>query len=537
MTDSHVPDFARCMNTFEAELDFIHRCLRRYGVQGADAEDLAQDVFFVMWRRWSAFDASRPLRPWLSGIAYKVTRRHQRKIGRFVPQPTVDKPDDAPTAEDAIDSARAGVRVRKALSTLSEKHRSVLVLHDMEGLPMREIASRMEVPLFTAYSRLRLAREALAKEMDRRQRRSFTAPALLFDFDSPSPRLAAETRERVLARIRAAGPRHRDAGPAFGRPRLGRTAWVTAGLGLVGVMGLWLDVVSSKESRQPAPVVSARAERTDVPAAETRSERVRALPRATTAAPTPALRVPDMDEGLARGLTAYWRFDDDRAAHWAHDSSGRGHDCILRGAIPSSAWGDGTVGGAMRFGRLQWLECIDGEPAATAPKEISGVAWIERTRARNERHWALVARRMASTPFRYFFFGFAGDDLMIDSNAWHGKIVRPFPRALGEWVHVAFTHDGEGVTKLFIAGNEVGRAQHLATAVSGESALLTIGAFSMPEAGAARAFFDGSIDELALYDRALGAEEIAALAAGVQPRLRANADESRISVSDGDLSR
>src|SRR4029079_8726021 len=124
---------------------------------------------------------------------------------------------------------------------------------------------------------------------------------------------------------------------------------------------------------------------------------------------------------------------------------------------------------------------------------------------------ALVARRMASTPSRYFLFGFLGDDLTIESNAWHGGITRPFPRQLGQWVHVAFTHDSAGVTKLFIGGIEVGRAQHAPATMNGENALLTIGAFSTPESGVARAHFDGAIDELVLYERALSAEEITAL--------------------------
>src|SRR3954451_2557419 len=102
------PHAATCARAFEEELDYVYRSLRRLGVAPADAEDLAQDVFLVMWRRWADYQADRPLRPWLAGIALHVAQRHGRRRQREIPGADVDAPDDRAPLEDqlAADHAR-----------------------------------------------------------------------------------------------------------------------------------------------------------------------------------------------------------------------------------------------------------------------------------------------------------------------------------------------------------------------------------------------------------------------------------------------
>jgi RNA polymerase sigma-70 factor (ECF subfamily) len=55
-----------------------------------------------------------------------------------------------------------------ALDQISEMQREVFVLHEIEELPMQEVAKRVECGVFTAYSRLRLARRALKKALAER---------------------------------------------------------------------------------------------------------------------------------------------------------------------------------------------------------------------------------------------------------------------------------------------------------------------------------------------------------------------------------
>jgi RNA polymerase sigma factor (sigma-70 family) len=147
------------VRAFESEFDHVHRTLRLRGVPPADIEDLAQEVFIVMWRRWADFDASRGLRAWLDGIAFNVVGNHLRRRRRAdVPDGELDPIDPSPHGEDILAATRAKRAVLRAMEALPAAYRTVLARHDVDGVPMRAIAEQQGVPLFTAYTRLRKAR-------------------------------------------------------------------------------------------------------------------------------------------------------------------------------------------------------------------------------------------------------------------------------------------------------------------------------------------------------------------------------------------
>src|SRR4051794_28126326 len=82
-----------CVRIFEADFDYVYRSLLRMGVAAADAEDLAQEVFLVMWRRRADWDAGRPLRPWLFGVAMRIAHEYRHRRGREAPSGLLDQPD------------------------------------------------------------------------------------------------------------------------------------------------------------------------------------------------------------------------------------------------------------------------------------------------------------------------------------------------------------------------------------------------------------------------------------------------------------
>jgi RNA polymerase sigma-70 factor (ECF subfamily) len=75
------------------------------GVAAADAEDLAQEVFLVMWRRRADWDAGRPLRPWLFGVALRIAHEHRHRRGREAPVGLVDQADERPRGEEQVAAA------------------------------------------------------------------------------------------------------------------------------------------------------------------------------------------------------------------------------------------------------------------------------------------------------------------------------------------------------------------------------------------------------------------------------------------------
>jgi RNA polymerase sigma-70 factor (ECF subfamily) len=144
---------------FEAELSYVHNTLCRLGVRSADIEDLTHDVFLAVHQGLPRFDARRPIRPWLFGIAFRVASDYRRRA-RFSREIAreADAADEAPAADEQLAADEARRLVLRALDGIELDRRAVLVLHDIDGHGVPEIAEALAIPLNTAYSRLRLAR-------------------------------------------------------------------------------------------------------------------------------------------------------------------------------------------------------------------------------------------------------------------------------------------------------------------------------------------------------------------------------------------
>jgi RNA polymerase sigma-70 factor (ECF subfamily) len=150
-----------CLDAYQRELDYLMRTLRRLGVNQEDVEDLAHEVFMVLQKTWSTYDATRALKPFLFGIAFRVAASHRRKRWREVPFAVIEEPDHAPAPDRAAEASQARAIVLDALNRIPLKRRAVLVMHDLDEVPVQDVAATLDIPLFTAYSRLRKARREL----------------------------------------------------------------------------------------------------------------------------------------------------------------------------------------------------------------------------------------------------------------------------------------------------------------------------------------------------------------------------------------
>lgn len=158
---------------YRSELSYVLHSLRRLGVSDAELEDVAHDVFVTIHRHLGEFDPSRPLRPWVFAFVYRIGRdhrrlaRHKNEVGGSEKQP----PDTAPTPDEQLDDERLRRLLSEALDSLDIEKRRLIVMHDIDGTPVTEIAKALDVPLNTAYSRLRLARAALEKALENARRK------------------------------------------------------------------------------------------------------------------------------------------------------------------------------------------------------------------------------------------------------------------------------------------------------------------------------------------------------------------------------
>jgi RNA polymerase sigma-70 factor (ECF subfamily) len=149
------------LEAYQQEITYVFHALRWLGARPQEIEDLAQEVFIALRRAWSRYDASRPLRPYLFGVAFRVVSMQRRKRKNEVPFAALEIRDGGPSPDEAVQAKQARKILLRALEKIPLRRRAVLVMHDLEEVPMAQVAATLSIPLFTAYSRLRKARTEL----------------------------------------------------------------------------------------------------------------------------------------------------------------------------------------------------------------------------------------------------------------------------------------------------------------------------------------------------------------------------------------
>lgn len=136
-----------------------------------EAEDVVQDAFVQAYLKLKSFQRNSAFYTWLYRIAFNasVSRRRRKRVEVSVEQnreATGCEPldDGEDPGERLAREERAG-QVRAALDTLTEEHRAILVLREMEGCCYETIADILELPVGTVRSRLHRARLQLREQL------------------------------------------------------------------------------------------------------------------------------------------------------------------------------------------------------------------------------------------------------------------------------------------------------------------------------------------------------------------------------------
>lgn len=132
--------------------------LRRLSGNHADADDMAQETFVFAWEHLARFDAARPFRPWLFGIAWRRYRegkrgwlRRLKRESRAVEDAgTVGHPDPG-----------LGLDLAAALGTLQPEQKAAVLLCLMAEFTHVEAAEALALPLGTVKSHVARGREKL----------------------------------------------------------------------------------------------------------------------------------------------------------------------------------------------------------------------------------------------------------------------------------------------------------------------------------------------------------------------------------------
>lgn len=139
-----------------------------------DAQDLVQETLLGAYEGLPAFEGRSSVKTWLTGIMIRQASLQRRRSSRDRKMTSLDQPavpgevTDLRRGASTSETARTNARLdlMSLMSRLSEEHRDVLVLRELEGLSYEEIAQMMGVPRGTIESRLFRARQAL-KELAR----------------------------------------------------------------------------------------------------------------------------------------------------------------------------------------------------------------------------------------------------------------------------------------------------------------------------------------------------------------------------------
>jgi len=153
---------------FEQHAPYVWTTLRRLGAQARELDDLTHEVFIQIFRHLEQYDPRRPIRPWLFGFVLRIASEHRRRGPHRVE--VLGEPEAVDATPSPVERLLAKERRQLAWTALGElelKRRAVFILHEIDGYPIPEVAEALGVPLATAYSQLRLARQDFSKAAQR----------------------------------------------------------------------------------------------------------------------------------------------------------------------------------------------------------------------------------------------------------------------------------------------------------------------------------------------------------------------------------
>jgi len=158
LTSEQLRDFE---DVYDAFSPLVFRIALSHTQNREDAEDLLHDVFIKYMEKMPRLKDEEHKRAWLVRVTVNAARDALRKRN-YRSHLSLDEVTEAPAAERTEKA-----EVFYALDSLSEHDRTVILLHDLEGYPLKETASMLGIGLSAAKMRLTRARERLKKLMER----------------------------------------------------------------------------------------------------------------------------------------------------------------------------------------------------------------------------------------------------------------------------------------------------------------------------------------------------------------------------------
>lgn len=154
---------------FDAYAPRVKNFMMRKGASAEIAEDLVQETMISVWSKAGLYAADRGgVSTWIFTIArnLRIDRLRREKTSMFTDIDDYDAESDDVPQDDAMVRWQEDSQVAKALAQIPLEQRELLILSYVEDLPQSEIAQKLQIPLGTVKSRMRLAYRRLRKLLE-----------------------------------------------------------------------------------------------------------------------------------------------------------------------------------------------------------------------------------------------------------------------------------------------------------------------------------------------------------------------------------
>lgn len=163
--------YGTLIDRYEAKLT---RYVRRFTQDKEDVTDLVQTIFIKGYVHLQSFDNTRSFNSWIYRIAHNESVNHlKKKGGQKVSFIDFDTFLPHPFAEESSDTVALDRELKELMDTslekISPKYREVLVLYFYEELSYQEMSEVLAIPVSTVGVRIKRAKEALKKIVEKNQ--------------------------------------------------------------------------------------------------------------------------------------------------------------------------------------------------------------------------------------------------------------------------------------------------------------------------------------------------------------------------------
>ena len=150
---------------FKEHSNYIYRIALFLSKSKELADDITQETFIQVFRKYYTVDSSKPIQPWIYKVTLNVTRNMLRKqkwlkfMGKLPEKISLD------LVETTVLKTEEENELWTEISNLNLKSREIVILHFYSGMKLTEISATLGIPLGTCKSRLNTALNMLRRQL------------------------------------------------------------------------------------------------------------------------------------------------------------------------------------------------------------------------------------------------------------------------------------------------------------------------------------------------------------------------------------